>query len=146
MLGVGDMPDLKQHAVAKAGEFTRQVTSDPRWKLEDELMCQVLGFTMYGYVFGIGRVHCFLDVEEIHAIIIDQLASLGIGRKYADGLVQAAQQEFQTENNPSSYNQLIGVGHSHALQENMKVLADSIFVNTAALRKATAKPWWKFWS
>jgi len=140
------MTDLKQHARDKAAEFIRRVSSDQRWKLEDELMCQVFGFTLYGYLFGIGRVHCFMDVEDIHAIVVDQLASLGIGRKYVEGLVQAAHQEFITENNPSWQNRLIGVGHSHALKENMKVLVDSIFSNTAALRNATARPWWKFWS
>jgi hypothetical protein len=144
------MPDLKQHAKAKAEEFTHQVTSSPRWKLEDELMCQVFGFTLYGYVFGIGRVHCFMDVGDIHTIVVDQLAGLGIGRKYVEGLVQAAYQEFITENNQSWQNRLIGVGHSHALKEDMMVLADSIFTNTEALRKATAqpavaRPWWKFW-
>ena len=61
------MADLKQLAKEKAEEFTRQVTSDQRWKLEGELLCQVFGFTLYGYVFGIGRVHCFMDVEDIHA-------------------------------------------------------------------------------
>ena len=145
------MTDLKQHAKAKAEEFTRQVTSDPRWKLEDELMCQVFGFTLHGYVFGIGRIHCFMDVEDIHALIVDQLAGLSIGRKYAEGLVQVAYQEFTTENNQSWQNRLNGVGHSHALTEDMKVLVDSIFTNTAALQKttappATARPWWKFWS
>ena len=114
-------------------------------------MCQVFGFTLYGYVFGIGRIHCFMDVEEIHAIIVDQLAGLGIGRKYVEGLVQAAHQEFITENNQSWQNRLIGVGHSHALKEDMKELVDSIFTNTAALQMATARPaaarpWWKSWS
>jgi hypothetical protein len=145
------MPDLKQHAKEKSEEFTRQVTSNSRWKLEDELMCQVFGFTLYGYVFGIGRVHCFMDVEDIHTIIVDQLAGLGIGKQYVEGLVQAAHQEFLPENNQSWQNRLIGVGHSHALKGDMKVLVDSIFTNTAALRKATAqpaaaRPWWKFWS
>src|SRR5436190_10841783 len=144
------MTDLKQHVRDKTGEFTHQVTSDQRWHLEDELMCQVFGFTLYGYVFGIGRVHCFMDVGDIHAIIVDQLAGLGIGRKYVEGLVQAAHQEFITENNQSWQNRLIGVGHSHALKEDMRVLVDSIFTNTAALQKATARPaaarpWWKFW-
>jgi len=125
---------------------TSSGSRDHRWKLEDELMYQVFGFTLYGYLFGIGRVHCFMDVEDIHAIIVDQLASLGIGRKYVEGLVQAAHQEFITENNQSWQNRLIGVGHAHALQENMKVLVDSIFSNTAALRKVTTRPWWKFWS
>ena len=90
------MTDLKQHVIGKAAEFTRQVTSDQHWKLEDELMCQVFGFTLYGYLFGIGRVHCFMDVEDIHAIIVDQLASLGIGRRYVEGLVESAHREFTT--------------------------------------------------
>lgn len=144
------MNDLKLHAKAKSDEFARQVTSNPRWKLENELMCQVFGFTLYGYVFGIGRVHCFMDVEDIHAVIVDQLAGLGIGRKYVEGLVQAAHQEFMTENNQSWQNQLIGVGHSHALKEDMSVLVDSIFSNTVAIQNAiaqttNARPWWKFW-
>jgi hypothetical protein len=91
-----------------------------------------------------------MDVEEIHAIIVDQLVGLGIGRKYVEGLVQAAHQEFITENNQSWQNRLIGVGHSHALKQDMKVLVDSIFTNAAALQKATAqpaaaRPWWRFW-
>lgn len=139
------MTDLKQHAVSKAAEFTRRVTSDRRWNLQNELMCQVLGFTLYGYVFGIGRVHCFMDVEDIQALIVDQLAGLGIGRNYVEGLVQAAHQEMSKENNQSWQNRLIGVGHSHALKENLPVLADSIFSNTTVLRKATTRPWWKFW-
>jgi hypothetical protein len=126
------MLDLNQHAKAKSEEFIREVTSDSRWKLDDELMCQVLGFTLYGYVFGIGRVHCFMDVGDIHAIIIAQLTDLGAGRKYVEGLVQAAHHEFTTENNQSWQNRLIGVGHSHALKEDMNVLVDSIFSNTAA--------------
>lgn len=139
------MTDRKEHAKDKAEEFTRPVTSDQRWQLEDEVMCQVFGFTLYGYRFGIGRVHCFMDVPDIHAINIDRLADLGIGRKYVEGLVQAAHQEFTTKNNRSWQNRLIGVGHSHALQEHVQVLADSVFSNTAAVRKATARPWWKLW-
>ena len=124
----------QQHAKVKSQEFTRKVTSNPLWNLENELMCQVFGFTLYGYVFGIGRVLCFLDVGDIHTIIVEQLAGLGIGRKYVEGLVQAAHQQFITENNQSWQNQLIGVGHSHALQEDMRALVDSIFTNTAALQ------------
>jgi|688.fasta_scaffold749651_2 hypothetical protein len=145
------MTDLQQHAKAKAEEFVRQVTADPRWHIEDELMCQVFAFTLYGYVLGIGRVHCFMDTEDIHAIVVDQLVGLGIGRTYAAGLVVTAHQEFTAENNQSMQNQLIGVGHSHALAENMKALVDSVFSNTESLRQPatlppSSRPWWKFWS
>ena len=140
------MTDLKQHAIGKATEFTRRVTSNQHWKLEDELMCQVFGFTLYGYTFGIGRIHCFMDVEDIHALIVDQLAGIGIGRNYVVGMVDAAHEQFLVENNQSWQNRLIGVGHSHALKDDMKVLVDSIFSNTDALRKAKNRPWWKFWN
>lgn len=45
------MNNMRQLAEQKAIAFTQAVTSDPRWELEDELMCQVFGFTLYGYVF-----------------------------------------------------------------------------------------------
>jgi hypothetical protein len=91
-----------------------------------------------------------MDGGDIHAIIVEQLAGLGIGRNYVEGMVQAAHQEFITGNNQSWQNRLIGVGHSHALKEDMRVLVESIFTNTAALQKATARPpaarpWWRFW-
>ena len=38
----------------KTDPFIEAVTADPRWVLEDELMVQVLGFTLYGYAFGLG--------------------------------------------------------------------------------------------
>ena len=72
-----------QLAQEKADAFTNAVTSDRRWQLEDELMCQVFGFTLYGYLFGVGRLSCFLDVEEIQAMSTDKLAGLGFGPNYA---------------------------------------------------------------
>lgn len=127
---------MTQHAIAKATDITRDVTSDQNWNIQDELMCQVFGFTLYGYIFGIGRIHYMIEVEEIHAIVVDQLVSLGIGRNYAVGLVDAAHREFTTKNNQSWQNQLIGVGHSHSIKEDKAVLIASIFSNTEALRKS----------
>ncbi len=139
----------KQHLATKSETFVRRVVSDSRWNLEDEQMCQVLGFTLHGYLFGIGRVHCLLDVSEIHAVAIEQLAGIGIGRKYVEGMIEVAHQEFVKENNQSWRNQLNGVGHSHALKEDLDVLVDSIFTNTALIKKARTaqvkKPFWKFW-
>jgi hypothetical protein len=128
------MTDLKQHARDKSAELTRLLTSYQRWKLEDEMLCQIFGFTLYGYVFGFGRVHCFMDAADIHTIVIDQLTGLGLGRQYVEGMVQAAHQEFTSKNSQSVESRLIGIGHSHAFEENLKNLADSIFTNTAALR------------
>ena len=67
-----------------------------------------------------------MDVEDIHTLIVDQLAGLGIGRNYVVGMVDAAHEQFLVENNQSWQNRLIGVGHSHALKEDMKVLVDSM--------------------
>ncbi|MEM7316076.1 MAG: hypothetical protein AAF497_23325 [Planctomycetota bacterium] len=122
-------------AKSKAASLTAKVTNDPRWRLEDELMCQVFGFTMYGYVFGVGRLQCFMDVEEIQKLAADQLIGLGIGAKYAEGMMQAAYDEIVQEGNTSLYNRLIGVGHSHIASEDLTELANSIYQNTEQIRQ-----------
>ena len=77
------MNTMEQLARSKALAFTTAVTSDSRWVLEDELMCQVFGFTLYGYALGVGRVVCFMDVADIQAMAAGELSGLGIGPKYA---------------------------------------------------------------
>mgnify|MGYP007124153764 FL=1 len=90
-----------------------------------------------------------MNIEDIHAVAIDELAAIGIGRKYVEGMIEVAHQEFIKKNNQSWQNQLNGFGHSHALQEDLNMLVESIFTNTALLKKARAaqvkKPFWKFW-
>ena len=141
--------DPRLHLQSKSETFVRRVTSDPRWRIDDEQMCQVLGFTLHGYLFGIGRIHCLMNVEDIHAVAIEQLAGIGIGRKYVEGLIEVAHQEFTKENNQSWRNQLNGVGHAHALKDDLDVLVNSIFTNTELINEARGakarKPFWKFW-
>lgn len=134
------MTDLAELAKSKAEALTTIVTNDPRWQLEDELMCQVFGFTMYGYVFGVGRIHCFMDVEDIHKLAADQLTGLGIGPNYAEGMMQAASNEFMQEGNTSLHNRLIGVGHSHIGSDDLTELANSIFQNTEQIRQTMPPP------
>ncbi|MCA8991310.1 MAG: hypothetical protein KDA88_04990 [Planctomycetaceae bacterium] len=124
-------------AKSKAESLTIAVTSDSRWQLEDELMCQVFGFTMYGFVFGVGRIVCFMDVEDIQQLAIDQLTGLGIGQKYAEGMMQAAHNEFMREGNSSLHCQLVGIGHSHFGSEGLSELVESVFQNTTQIRTMT---------
>jgi len=98
-------------------------------------MCQVLGFTLFGYVFGYGRTICFMEVDEIHQLAVAQLTNLGIGPKYADGLMRTAFKEFTTPNDPL-YSQLVGIGHSHIAADDITQLVDSIFDNTAQIQSA----------
>jgi len=98
-------------------------------------MCQVFGFTLFGYVFGYARTICFMDVEEIQQLAADQLTNLGIGPKYASGLMQTALNEFTTPNDPL-YSQLVGIGHSHFAAEDTTELIDSIFENTTRIHSA----------
>ncbi|MBN2267144.1 MAG: hypothetical protein JW725_02265 [Candidatus Babeliaceae bacterium] len=49
-----------------------------------------------------------------------------------------AYQEFIKKDNQSWQNQLNGVGHSHALREDLGVLVESIFTNTDLIKKALA--------
>ncbi len=130
---MSDMPEL---AKSKAEALTTAITSDSRWQLEDELMCQVFGFTMYGYVFGVGRLVCFMDVEDIQKLAADQLTGLGIGPKYAEGMMQAAHNEFMRDGNTSLHYQLIGIGHSHVASEGLTELVESIFQNTKQISKS----------
>lgn len=131
------MNNMIQLAQTKADAFTDAISNDSRWELEDELMCQVFGFTLYGYLFGIGRLHCFMDVEDIQKMAAGKLAALGIGPKYAAGMMEHAHQEFFTEGNTSLHAQLVRVGHDHFASEEIHELVESVFVNTEQIRKMT---------
>ena len=128
------MNDMAAVAQSKARYLTDAVTKDDRWQIEDELMCQVFGFTMYGYVFGVGRILCFMDVEDINDLATQQLLGLGIGPAYAAGLVQAAHNEFIQAENASLHNRLIGIGHSHFAAEDLCDLVESVFQNAERIR------------
>ena len=130
------MKDMAALAKAKAESLTAAVTNDPRWRLEDELMCQVFGFTMYGFLFGVGRALCFMDVEDIQKLAADQLTGLGVGPRYAEGMMQAAHDEFMQDGNTSLHNQLVEIGHSHMASEDLTDLAASVFQNTDAIRES----------
>ncbi len=125
--------ELKNTAEVKASNFTMLVTSDKRWQLQDENMCQVFGFTLFGYVLGYGRVFCFMDVDEIHALAVSQLTQLGIGEKYADGLMRTAHQEFVSENPESLYSRLVEIGHSYFAHDDITEMVDLVFENTARI-------------
>ena len=130
------MSDMAELARSKAEALTRAVTSDSRWQVEDELMCQVFGFTMYGYIYGVGRLVCFMDVEDIQNLATEQLTGLGIGPKYAEGMIQAAYEEFTNEESTSLHSQLLGIGHSHFASEDLTELTESIFQNTHQVRSS----------
>ena len=132
------MNHMEDLAKNQAKALTQAITTDPRWNLQDELMCQVFGFTMYGYVFGVGRVVCFMDVEDINKLAIEQLTGLGIGPKYAEGLIQHAQQVLTDEGNTTLHSQLIGTGHSHFASEDTTKLVESVFANTERIRNISS--------
>ena len=127
---------MKEKLKSKTVEFVNSVTADSRWDLQNELMVQVLGFTLYGYAFGIGRLILFMDAEEINKIIENELTGIGIGLKYAQGLVEAAHGTFIKEEE-SINSQLVEVGHSNFAAEDISECVESIFENTELLQNAT---------
>ena len=129
------MNNMEPLARSKTSTVTNAVTSDPRWVLEDELMCQVFGFTLYGYALGVGRVVCFMDVADVQSMAAGELSALGLGPQYAAGMMEHAHQEFMQENNQSFHAQLVNVGHSHFAAENMDELVESVFTNTELIRQ-----------
>ena len=134
-LKLTSMNNMAPFARTKAAGLTAAVTSDPRWVLEDELLCQTFGFTLYGYMLGVGRVVCFLDVEDVKEIAAKELIGLGIGPEYAKGMMDHAHQEFAQENNQSFHAQLVNVGHSYFAAEEIDELVESVYLNAAAIRK-----------
>lgn len=128
------MNNMEPLAKSKTAAVTKAVTSDPRWILEDELMCQVFGFTLYGYALGVGRVICFMDVADVQEMAAAELSGLGIGPKYAAGMMEHAYQEFMQENNPSFHAQLVNVGHSYFANDEISGLVESVFSNTVLIR------------
>ena len=128
------MNNMEILAKTKAEALTQAITTDPRWDLQDELMCQVFGFTMFGYVFGVGRVTCFMDFEDIQKLASEQLIGLGIGSKYAEGMMQHAYQVFTDADDNSLHSQLVGIGYSHFASEETTELVESVFTNTEKIR------------
>jgi hypothetical protein len=126
---------MSERLEEKTNPLMEAVTSDARWELEDELLVQVLGFTLYGYAFGVGRVILLMDVEDINASVAGQLAALGVGPKYAQGLVEAAFECFMNEEDQSVHSQLVNIGHSHIASEDLSECVESIFTNTETLRE-----------
>ncbi|QDT21060.1 hypothetical protein [Gimesia chilikensis] len=126
---------MNERLEEKTNPLMEAVTSDARWELEDELLVQVLGFTLYGYAFGVGRVIFLMDVEDINASVAGQLAALGVGPKYAQGLVEAAFECFMNEEDQSVHSQLVNIGHSHIASEDLSECVESIFTNTETLRE-----------
>ena len=133
------MSEMSVAAKEKAEALTRAVTEDDRWALEDELMCQVFGFTMFGYVFGYGRIVCIMEVEEIKALAANQLTGIGIGPKYAEGMMDHAFEELSQEGSQTIHAQLVGIGHSHFASEDITELVNSIFQNTEQIRSSMGK-------
>lgn len=127
---------MRERLDEKTNSLVKLIISDPRWNLKDELLIQVLGFTVYGYAFGLGRLVLFMDVGEINEVVTNQLSKLGVGEKYAQGLVDAAFNSFTNESDISVHSQLVNVGHSHFSSEDLSVCVESIFNNTEALRQA----------
>jgi hypothetical protein len=93
---------------------------------------------MYGYAFGVGRLVFLLDEPDIHRMAVAQLTGLGVGEKYAVGLIDAAREAMLYETAESTHRKLVGIGHWHFASENLTGLADTVFRNTMVLRSGMA--------
>ncbi len=125
---------MEELAKEKIETFKNLVVANENWDLNDELMCQVFGFTLFGYALGVGRFTCFLDVEDIHELTIEQLTSLGIGTTYAKGMVQRAFDVFSNNGEESFLFQLIEVGQSFFAFDDVQELVELVFINTNKAR------------
>lgn len=142
------VPIMSHPLDKKIEEFLDLTTKDPRWNINDELLFQVLSYTLYGYAFGFGRLILMMDPEEINLSVVNRLLSLGSGKQYVEGLVESAYSTFLNNSN-STESKLVGFGHSHFASKDLTECINSIFSNMESLKakgnEAMSKPWWKFW-
>ena len=120
----------------KCKHVVDHVTSDPRWNVEDELMVQVLSFTLYGYALGCGRVIHLMDSEDISAIPQRLISDLGVGPGYVTGMLEHAHAAFTDEADDSTHSQLVNLGYSHFNSDKINKCIESIFQNAEAIANA----------
>ncbi|SOD19942.1 hypothetical protein [Pedobacter xixiisoli] len=116
----------------KGEQVFKKVTTDPRWDINDQTLFNVFGLTYYGYCFGIGRLVCFLEPEDINAFVQEKLEELGAGKKYVSGLIEFAYSTF-TQSTEGINAQLVGIGHSHFTSINTDDLVNSVFNNAKSI-------------
>jgi len=147
------MEELLNTKIQKVISLT---TNDKRWDLRNETMFQVFGLTLSGFSFGVGRNLCFLDAEEIAKSVASELTKLGAGENYVKGLVASAFKTFENETK-SFQSDLVGIGYSQSLSEDLNELKESIFSNTNIIEQQSvsennanhppqkiSKKWWRF--
>lgn len=122
-----------EHLFTKKTEaFFDAVTADGRWNIQDELLFQVFGLTLYGYAFGVGRLLCFLDTGDIDALVEKKLMALGAGEKYVNGLIAFARSTFEAPAE-SVLSRIVGTGYAHFASEDATELKESVFINSRLL-------------
>ena len=128
------MSNMAEEAQKKAASFTQTITADARWNTQDELMCLVFGYTFYGYLFGIGKLVCFIDDKDIQQVTTDQLIISGMSAQNAQEMVQTASSVVTESNNHSLQSQLIAIGQAYFATEDISELVESVFANTEKIR------------
>ncbi|MDO4878402.1 MAG: hypothetical protein Q3966_03790 [Neisseria sp.] len=119
----------------QANRLFSAITADPRWNTQNELLFQIMGFTFYGYCFGLGRLVCLMDAEEIDAYVAAKLTGLGAGAKYVQGMIARARQDFvagqdaRPDYTDDPLSRLIGIGHAHFADDDFAPLVESVYEN-----------------
>lgn len=111
------------------------VVNDSRWDLNNELLFQVLGFTVVGFSYGVGVVQCNMVVEKVADSVISKLINLGAGEKYVRGLVDAALDTFVNKTK-SLKSDLVGVGFSNSPAIDVVKVKELIYSNTSIIEQS----------
>lgn len=125
------MEELLQSKIKKIIDLT---INDNRWDLANETMFLVFALTLSGFSFGIGRNLCFMDADVISKSIISEMTKLGAIENYIKELVTSAFNTFENETK-SFQSDLVGIGYSYFLSEDLNELKESIFSNWLNIEK-----------
>lgn len=124
---------MKNVFLKKVDKLFSMVTLSNQWNVNDQILFDVFGLTFYGYCFGVGRLICFLEPTEINDYVQKKLVELGAGHNYVKGLIEFAYSTFAQPTEGVNA-QLVGIGHSHFSDTDLKEIVDSIFDNTKTLK------------
>ncbi len=125
---------MKDVMIKKVDALFDAVTKDDRWDFNDNALFDVFGMSLYGYAFGVGRLLCFLDADDINTTVEEKLIGLGAGEKYVKGMVEYAFSTFQTPTE-GLMSQLVGIGHSYFTHSDISELKELIFRDAEIIKQ-----------
>lgn len=116
------------------------VVADERWLEEnDTFAVTVFGFLLYGFALKYSRILAFDPAEAAPVVRRAMTEILQCASKWTDGfLVEAYKSALDPQHHQGQYD-LVAIGGTYDLREDMSDAINNVFANISAHRKARSK-------